>query len=45
MQRGDLVSDELVLDLVKEQMENPECEKGMLFDGFPRNMAQAEKLE
>ena len=26
-------------------MKNPECEKGMLFDGFPRNMAQAQKLD
>ena len=45
MERGDLVSDELVIGLFKEQMENPECERGMLLDGFPRTTVQAEKLD
>ena len=45
MKRGDLVSDELVIGLFKEQMSNPECERGMLLDGFPRTTVQAEKLD
>ena len=45
MARGELVSDELVINLFKEQMSNPECERGMLLDGFPRTTVQAEKLD
>ncbi len=45
MARGELVSDELVIGLFKEQMANPECERGMLLDGFPRTTVQAEKLD
>ena len=45
MKRGELVSDELVINLFKEQMGNPECERGMLLDGFPRTTVQAEKLD
>ena len=45
MARGDLVSDELVINLFKEQMDHPECERGMLLDGFPRTTVQAEKLD
>ena len=45
MARGELVSDELVIDLFKAQMDNPECERGMLLDGFPRTTVQAEKLD
>mmetsp|Transcript_17962 Transcript_17962/g.30560 ORF Transcript_17962/g.30560 Transcript_17962/m.30560 type:complete len:248 (-) Transcript_17962:108-851(-) len=45
MERGDLVSDDLVIGLFKEQMQNPECERGMLLDGFPRTTVQAEKLD
>ena len=45
MARGELVSDELVIGLFKEQMGNPECERGMLLDGFPRTTVQAEKLD
>ena len=45
MNRGDLVSDELVIGLFQAQMENPECERGMLLDGFPRTTVQAEKLD
>ena len=36
MKRGELVSDELVIGLFKENMSQPECERGMLLDGFPR---------
>ena len=36
MARGELVSDELVISLFKDNMATPECERGMLLDGFPR---------
>ena len=36
MDRGDLVSDELVIGLIEQSMLEPECERGMLLDGFPR---------
>ena len=45
MARGELVSDELVINLFKENMTSPECERGMLLDGFPRTTVQAEKLD
>lgn len=45
MARGELVSDELVIGLFKENMDQPECERGMLLDGFPRTVVQAEKLD
>lgn len=43
--QGKLVSDEIVLGLIKGAMDEPECEKGMLLDGFPRTMVQAEELD
>ena len=45
MDRGDLVSDELVIGLIEDSMDNPECERGVLLDGFPRTAVQAEKLD
>ena len=45
MARGELVSDELVIGLFKDNMNQPECERGMLLDGFPRTTVQAEKLD
>jgi len=45
MDSGELVSDELVLQLVKERISQPDCQKGMIFDGFPRTLAQAEALD
>lgn len=44
MDAGDLVSDELILNLVKERIQHPDCTQGYLFDGFPRTIAQAEGL-
>lgn len=45
MKRGDLVPDELVIGLINDNLSNPECERGVLLDGFPRTVAQAEKLD
>ena len=45
MARGELVSDELVIGLLKDVMHQPQCERGMLLDGFPRTTVQAEKLD
>lgn len=44
MDKGELVSDELVINLVKERIAQPDCAKGCIFDGFPRTIAQAEAL-
>eukprot|EP00830_Metopus_es_P018473 TRINITY_DN6448_c0_g1_i2.p1 TRINITY_DN6448_c0_g1~~TRINITY_DN6448_c0_g1_i2.p1 ORF type:complete len:210 (+),score=24.69 TRINITY_DN6448_c0_g1_i2:180-809(+) len=44
MEKGQLVPDEVVIDLVGSAMQAPECEKGFILDGFPRNFSQAEKL-
>ena len=42
--QGKLVSDELIINLVKERLAKPDCAKGYLFDGFPRTLAQAEAV-
>ena len=42
--KGLLVPDEVTIGLVKERLSAPDCEKGFLLDGFPRNIAQAEAL-
>ncbi len=45
MEAGKLVSDALIINLVKERLAQPDCAKGCLFDGFPRTIAQADALE
>ncbi len=45
MESGGLVSDELIIDLVKDRLKQPDCEKGYLFDGFPRTIGQAEAMK
>ncbi len=45
MERGDLVPDELVVGIVAERIEQPDCARGFVLDGFPRTIAQAEALE
>lgn len=44
MESGGLVSDEIILGLVEERIEAPDCKKGFLFDGFPRTIPQADGL-
>ena len=45
MDRGDLVSDEIIIGLVKERIQQPDCAQGFLFDGFPRTIPQAEAMK
>lgn len=44
MDTGGLVSDDIIIGLVKERIAEPDCENGFLFDGFPRTIPQAEAL-
>ena len=45
MDRGDLVSDDIIIGLVKERILGDDCRKGFLFDGFPRTIPQAEAMK
>ena len=45
MDRGELVEDSIVLDLVDERLGRPDCDAGFILDGFPRTIPQAEGLE
>jgi adenylate kinase len=45
MDAGQLVSDEIIIGLVKERIAQPDCAKGFLFDGFPRTIPQADALK
>ena len=44
MKSGGLVTDDIIIQLVKERITEPDCAKGFLFDGFPRTIPQAEAL-
>src|SRR5262249_15315993 len=44
MESGKLVSDEIIIQLVKERISAPDCQHGFLLDGFPRTLPQAEAL-
>ena len=45
MDAGGLVSDELIINLVKDRIAQPDCANGFLFDGFPRTIPQAEAMK
>ncbi len=45
MDSGGLVSDDLIIDLVKERILQPDCAQGFLFDGFPRTLPQADAMK
>ena len=45
MDAGALVSDDIVIGLVKQRLQEPDCKNGYLFDGFPRTIAQADSLK
>ena len=45
MDSGGLVSDDLIINLVKERISQSDCDKGFLFDGFPRTLPQAEAMK
>ena len=43
--RGELLADEIVVEIVKERLSQPDCAKGFIWDGFPRTIPQAKALE
>jgi len=45
MNRGDLVPDELIMGIMGDRLQEPDCDKGFLLDGFPRTIPQAEALK
>lgn len=45
MKAGDLVPDELIMGIMEQRLQEPDCEKGFLLDGFPRTIPQAEALK
>jgi adenylate kinase len=45
MDAGGLVSDDIIIGLVKERITQPDCAKGFLFDGFPRTIPQADAMK
>ena len=45
MERGELVPDRLIMDIMEARLQEPDCAKGYLLDGFPRTIPQAEELK
>jgi len=45
MDKGDLVPDDVTIDMVRERLQRPDCDRGAILDGFPRTQAQAQSLD
>jgi adenylate kinase len=45
MEKGDLVPDDVVISIISERMDRPDCKGGVILDGFPRTLAQAAALD
>jgi len=45
LERGELVPDQVIIDLIRERLDGPDAAKGFVLDGFPRTMAQADALD
>lgn len=45
MEKGELVPDDVIINLVRERLQKEDCRKGFILDGFPRTVIQAEKLD
>ena len=45
MERGDLVPDGLIVDLIRDRLQEPDAQAGWILDGFPRTVPQAQKLD
>jgi len=45
MERGELVPDELIMEIMEARLKEPDCDKGFILDGFPRTIPQAEALK
>jgi adenylate kinase len=45
MAKGELVPDEIVIKIISERMDEPDCKRGVILDGFPRNLTQAAALD